>query len=527
MRKYILPFTIAFFACISCSKEATESIDSFVNHLSKEELFNEFASILSIATSDRTDLREFLKAEALKRYDNDFDVFYPWAKDNIVSGTESFREILSLYDKKGIIPAIEEIAPLLTILVPEWSWVSPKCFSVLNWDTDNHDIAVCYGATNNECYSIYQDGKLAGEIQKGSFTDLPILILKENERMYMRPGVTKAGLPDYCFVDPAFDNTNPLTKDSEIYHYIYNQDEIVETDNYVDESELQLRIKDVYTVANGDDYFKQRDHIYYGMTPDNNEGLLNHCYKERLYKFKISSGYTPGMYDDTQLINPSNEVDYDLSPVYYYGNHAQGWGYNTVFNLWSEGALEVHFKFFAGSEVLPPKTKTVDLHEAFAIRKIKETTKLNWLRAVKYHKYTVDKSDLVPKWIMANYSLFSWDVNRYPTTYAVYVSEKDRGITYTNTHTETKQYMTNYTLSGNLDPSGNNLPFKVGLGYGGSATISRADSVSYTYTDTDDDWNYFYVEYTDKVFHGKDGNKYEAHVYSTGVVDVMMLPCYY
>lgn len=68
------------------------------------------------------------------------------------------------------------------------------------------------------------------------------------------------------------------------------------------------------------------------------------------------------------------------------------------------------------------------------------------------------------------------------------------------------------------------LPFVSVLG---AETISRADSVSYTYTDTDDDWNYFYVEYTDKVFHGKDGNKYEAHVYSTGVVDVMMLPCYY
>lgn len=53
--------------------------------LSTQKAQIKFAKILSKAVSANVDLRRFLKEEAMRQFDNDYDVFYPLVKDKIVT----------------------------------------------------------------------------------------------------------------------------------------------------------------------------------------------------------------------------------------------------------------------------------------------------------------------------------------------------------------------------------------------------------------------------------------------------------
>lgn len=91
----------------------------------------------------------------MKEFDKDYDVFYPWVQNHIVNGTETFREVLSKYDEAGMLSDIEEELPLLTILVPDWSWVTD--FSACSWDTESQDISV-----------VYRSGTISGKVGNSS-----------------------------------------------------------------------------------------------------------------------------------------------------------------------------------------------------------------------------------------------------------------------------------------------------------------------------------------------------------------------
>lgn len=92
----------------------------------------QFSILLSKAVYSEPSLRNFIKDEALQRKDYDFDVFYPWVKNELIDGERTFQEILEDYDTSNILPLVEMEHPLLTIFVPDWSWVNDDCFSVKN-----------------------------------------------------------------------------------------------------------------------------------------------------------------------------------------------------------------------------------------------------------------------------------------------------------------------------------------------------------------------------------------------------------
>ena len=49
--------------------------------VNKDSCMQLFSQILSKAVSQRQDVRNFLKAQALKKFDNDFNIFYPLVKN--------------------------------------------------------------------------------------------------------------------------------------------------------------------------------------------------------------------------------------------------------------------------------------------------------------------------------------------------------------------------------------------------------------------------------------------------------------
>ena len=131
----------------SCTKENEETIneaESPVVMNENERSLSDFAVILSKAINQEPELREFIRNEALKQFDKDHDVFYPFVKDAMVAGDKTFRDILADYDYENKLSSIELELPLLDILVPDWSWIASECFSVNNWDTNEDLVSVTY-----------------------------------------------------------------------------------------------------------------------------------------------------------------------------------------------------------------------------------------------------------------------------------------------------------------------------------------------------------------------------------------------
>lgn len=146
MRK--APFFILLLVLLqSCNKKIYNDPQLDDNLIEKKFTLNQdsgqdqFAQILSRAAYDREDIRAFIKEKVLEQFDNDYDVFYPLIKDEIVSDNESFRNILVQYSNNlKQLSAIDEALPLLNILVPDLTLYTD--FNAENWDTSDTEVLV-------------------------------------------------------------------------------------------------------------------------------------------------------------------------------------------------------------------------------------------------------------------------------------------------------------------------------------------------------------------------------------------------
>ncbi len=120
---------------VACEKNEISHIinngsnNESINRIEMDKAKKEFVLILSKAVSKNVDIRVFLKKEALKMIDNDYDVFYPLVKDQVISGDKTFRDVLKDFDLKSMLDDIERALPLLTIYVPNL----PSNFSADTW----------------------------------------------------------------------------------------------------------------------------------------------------------------------------------------------------------------------------------------------------------------------------------------------------------------------------------------------------------------------------------------------------------
>ena len=171
--------------------------------------FDTFSKILSKAVSNNSDLRAFIKEEALKMTDNDYDVFYPLVKNKKVTADKTFKEILKDYDFNNSLDAVEERLPLLTIYIPEL----PSGFSAENWNSFGDSPYVCTNLVENDSISFYFGGDLHFKLESDLVPGFPVLVLKSNERIVKTTNTTRSDNPniingDYSFVDSAFDGIN-------------------------------------------------------------------------------------------------------------------------------------------------------------------------------------------------------------------------------------------------------------------------------------------------------------------------------
>lgn len=531
MKKFILPIFMGFIlvsSSLSCSKDSIDSYgpdqDLSTELSATESAQKQFASILSKAVAENESLRSFLKSTALEEFDLDYDVFYPFVKDNEVVPAKSFRNLLLEYCDESTLSDIEEKLPKLNILVPDWAWLGG--FSVNEWDTSRSDVAVSF-VSENDYVEVFDKGESVGKLPDGSIPDFPMLVIKSNERIKYTPG-TKGQEGQYEFIDEAFRNVQ--TKVQHQYYEI-TVDGVPDVSNFVPDDQINYRVKQAYSYfPSGPSSIYQRDYLYFNMTgPDQAKPQYDNIW-EKIYKFKFKSFNIPALFD----VSADNLDKSHIQDGLQYEKNRGDCSVQGLRNFfYAEGNLELHFlisiPYNTGGCFRTEKVVSVNFCDAFAISHVDLDYRHRTWFCRDWYVYSVnDYTDVLPKWCVVNLDLPRWKISQTSSVITISVSEFDEtGVseyTYKTTHTAGLNFIHSSQIG-----MGN---WKVGLG----VTTSYSDSYTTTEKYTRNQGGVDNLGQADLVYNkpvilnqtSKNGvSGYDVNTISTGDLDIMVLPYSY
>lgn len=223
---------------------------------SKTSLFVEFAKILSRATYENKGIREFLKSEALKKFDNNNDILWMKVSGEIIEG-KTIKQLFIEKSSPEFIATIENNIPLLNILFPE---IFAGKFSAKTYDSADTDLPVILLGKHKNY--LFFNGSCTDTLSRNEIPCFNVLILNENNRVKVNTP-TRANPDRFSFISPIFDNIHHLSTRTEpmpaqllgqraidAYKYFYSSDGGAFSQEY------------------------QRDYIYLNITPQNTSGHL-------------------------------------------------------------------------------------------------------------------------------------------------------------------------------------------------------------------------------------------------------------
>lgn len=477
----------------------------------------EFSLILSKAAHRNRDLRVFLKNEALKQFDYDYDVFYPLTKDKVVSGSKTFREILLDYcDNEKQLERIERELPLLNILIPDLTWVDEDLFSAENWDVDNEEVAVAY-SEGNDNNSFFEDGKHSFDLESKELPTIPVLIVKNNERMVYKPS-TRSVEPvgEYDFFAEEFDNTKPKTKKNDWRVVEEEEYPVEDLSSYVNQSDLEKYSKLVIPAynefgANSQDGL-QRDNIYYGMTKTNtNAGKLNIRVREGLYRFRFTDIYNLSQVCDDHT--PGQDPTYEGTYKFYESSN-KGACLDNFFGLITDGKLEIVFEYYYGvvnaGVSCMSKPFTINIKDLIQVKKYTKRYKNKTMNNHRKWKYYVEYA---LKWYYPKGAeFFNWDLGVHSTQLSLHVYEKDSKATETRKKVEAWTFASSVNASGEVGSDKG----KASLGIKIDSSKNGSSEVSYTVQTENNDFGWSNVDFADDIITGKSGSRYSLREYYLG-----------
>ncbi len=508
--------------------EDSEEITNFSEQsvLGTKEAQTKFAKILSKAVSNNVELRKFLKEEATKQFDNDYDVFYPLTKDKIVANGKTFRDVLLSYckDSKELLE-IEQSQQMLNILIPDLTLFWD--FNADMWNpVDNDIVVICRSDENN---TMYENGEAVGNIAKGEIPGSPCLVIKDNERMKV-VSQTRSGEITYEFANEAFDGSKrevaPITRHS-------NWDENLETtedlDKPVPASEFKADIVDAWKEFKDIKDAYQRDYIYYGIKKDNKPGYLNRNIREELYRFRIFANVF-GKIADQEDKDPS--LQSTSQKKRYLTNE------EILDRVWKDGNFEISFKSYVASKNNANNMEhtlvfSVKPKELFSIEKVHvEHRNRTWIRHSK-NTYTVSTQYLRSKWYYPNRStldkcsvfLNPWDVYDQSVSIYLFVEEVDDSQETTSDRTVLNQFTNKADFSGEggQDKSGK-YKWTAKASYGFSNLDSETSKTTILTKTGSDNLGTLSFHYYDPVIRYQDGSGYQLMNVSSGSVVATIIP---
>ena len=460
-----------------CYMLVKDNVDT--SKITQAEAFSQFSLILSRAVSENQELRTFIKTEAMKMFDNDYDVFYPFVKNRIVKDGLTFRELLLSYcDNENQLNCIESAIPKLTILVPDWGWL--KASSIATWDPSDREILVGF-AQNGCCHTLYANGDLL-TLGEGEFPETPTLIVKSNERMVAIPS-TRSEEKQFTFRYPEYDaSLNIRTKGRAWYEEDINLGADT-VDNFVPESDIDPIVIRAYEEFK--DYRPinacQRDYIYYGLCKSNpDSGILNTGIRERIYRFRLE----PSAYSD---ISDDSKDDKLHDPITIKGRKNKLSIEKIRELIWSGGIFDFQFdvyKVHPGDDKATQTGPSYPFHckgsDLFDLSKVHIDYKKQTAFAKGVYVYNFKPENLVSKWVYPTgiQTLPIWDISLESNSLAIYISEVDDSTEIETTEEWVYKYSKNFKWNLNVSGEGsirNKVAIKIGFGTGGDKGLEETD----------------------------------------------------
>ena len=432
-----------------------------------------FASILSEAIYERKDLREFLKRESLKQFDKNYDVLYYLVKDEMI-GNQSFRDILISFSSAAELQKIEMNVPLLNIYVSRID-----IFDVLpeNLDTDDSEIPVIVVKKSEN--ALYLNGVEELSFDIGEVPNFHTFVVNENSRVILPVNSHHFGARKMMmFKSPAFDamNTSNNTMDAMILanNHVVGQ-KAIEAFKYFYKDDGSINQKAF-----------QRDFIYYGITPQNRTGSINHSVTEYIQYVEVNPNAYFTVSD--QRSNNVNNNDPFIQNFIIERKSKTGYTEAELINkMWAVGAYNFRFEIISIPNSNLTSNETIEPSIVYIPLKPQEIWNFNidhsyrhstWFRSAK-HTYRIDPNKFTAKTVVLNnpVTLGRWDISKESLTRYVRIYEEDEGMEITHEESHVMAFAHKSNFSGSTKIS-------LGLKDGVSAEQGVAGGVESSSTDT-------------------------------------------
>jgi hypothetical protein len=395
-------------------------------------------------------IREFLKEEALKKFDGDYEVLYQFVQGKKMKNGKLLSELLSSYDASPQhFKEVNESLPLLTIYVPTF-------FSAAKWNTSTQIPIVAVRDENERLIAFNKNGDSV-ELSPNEEPNIPIIVLKLSDRVAVKQQNTKSaggrlaggnfifsnGKQSFFFVDQSFNNINPQTKGARLVLGL-----------------MDPVFMEAYRRSVGCGNCYQRDWIYYGINPasGNNSGPLSYKFKEAITE-----------------IEPENIGVFD------------------TMGGWDDGAFVLNLNAMFGSRTQPTKEapqKVISIPAEYLFTYHEE---IRHRGIFGINTYTVRIVDGVKPYQLSTPVTYEpWDMEEYGDKWTLLVEEFDQSTEITRTFTSTDTFGYNFTVTAGSKE-------KVGASLGANGGFTKGTTITYKTTDVSDNLGGATVRYTDPV----------------------------
>lgn len=469
----------------------------------KEAAITHFAKLLSLAVYENKEVREFLKTEAMKEFDMNTDVLYAAVKDNIIAG-KTFRDILCSYSSEEVISEIEKSVPLLNILVPEIAIFDIYAY---NMDCDDEEIPVAIPDENGMV--LYLNGNFEVHIPNGELPDFHTFVVNENSRVVVNE-TTRGANEVYSFISPNYDKSRMEAVNTRVGIMTPSQvgSKAIQAFNYFykDDSSINSRAL-------------QRDYIYYGLTPTNNNGALNHNVTEYINfmevnpqaYFRITDQHTGATYDDPKIIA------YQVSQKGKELTEAE-----LINKMWSNASYDFRFEIHTADNSRPIVVYIpLKPHELWNFNYDVTYRHGTWFRKSKY-TYTINPSKFTSKRINLmpyRISFGKWDLAKEGMERYVSIYEEDKSISYETTVEYEVTRFSSVKVDGGIKLGlGTSISGEISTGFNSATTKRELKRFTVKRTEEDDWLGTAKIYFYDPIIEERFGSNYIVKTYNTGSI---------
>lgn len=508
-------------AIVACTDKTDENLNLTNNReteseiKSKNEYEKSFAEILSAAITDRQDVREFLKAEALRKFDNNYDILYAAVKSEAIDN-ETFKEVLSAYETTTTLDEIEENVPLLNIYLTKTAFLD-----VYPEELDVTDAETPVAVVSTDSTLFYTAGAYDYSISSDEIPDYHVFVVGENSRIILETpsssNLKSACYNGFTFKDSSFDGLSKSNLKSTSYS----------TNN------IGSKVKQAYSYFNKSDNSAaqmafQRDYLYFDITPQKQSGAINHSVSEYLCYIKVDPKAYYKMADDLSNTN------YQKDPVIKEANVDQRKRKlsekELIERMWTKGVYDFRFDVV--------DSKAGEANVIFVAARPEELWNFNvsyWYRhKTKFrhskHHYSIDVNNFTAKEFHPSTAidLGKWHITEESLYRYFKIWEEDEGVEVSDRYTYDLTKMTSKNFKGDV---------KLSLGFGAAESNKNQFSASFSaditktttekiskevatkYTDKSDYLGKVAVYYYDPIVTGKNSDgTYKIHEYNTGYI---------